>query len=117
MNFIAIAIVAALLLGGDKINQIKEFLAKIDFKSFAPLLQILGVNKDGIDFLSSEKFEEILTGETDVKTLLPLLSTLFKQKETSEQQSQNDGGNADFVAPIKEVAPTEVEESISAYFN
>lgn len=117
MNFIAIAIVATLVFGGDKINQIKEFLAKIDFKSFAPLLQILGVSKDGIDFLSSEKFEEILLGQTDLKTLLPILATLFKQKDDGNEQESKDAFKGDFVAPIKEVAPTEVEESINSYFS
>ena len=91
--------------------------AKIDFKSFAPLLQILGVSKDGIDFLSSDKFEEILLGQTDLKTLLPILANLFKQKDDGNEQESKDAFKGDFVAPIKEVAPTEVEESINSYFS
>ena len=117
MNLISIVVILALLFGGEKLNQIKEFLSRIDFPSFAPILQILGLKQEGIDFLSSEKFNKILTGELDLKTLLPLITSLFSTADKREDKSEPKQKNSDYASPIKDVAPTDVEESINAYFN
>lgn len=117
MNLISIVLVLALLFGGEKLNQIKEFLSKIDFESFSPLLKILGVKQEGIDFLSSEKFNEILSGEFDLKTLLPILSSLFSSPCKPEEKPDNEKPTSDYASPIKDVAPTDIEDNINAFFS
>jgi hypothetical protein len=121
MNFLPILLIA-FLLGGEKLSSLKEFLAHVDFNSFSPILKILGFNQKTIDFLCSENFSSMLNKESDLKNLLPfLLSTFNKQDEqptTKTESSQAEYSTPDeFISPIKNVAPTDVEETFSSYFS
>jgi hypothetical protein len=108
-----------ILLYGEKLSSLKELLLKIDFSSFAPVLKMLGIKQTAIDFLCSDSFEKVLSSQGDLKSLLPLLSTLFsKEKEQSSDENDLDTpSNADFISPIKKVAPTDIEETLSNYIN
>ena len=108
-----------LLLYSEKLSSLKELLLKIDFKSFSPILKLLGIKQGAIDLLCSEDFERILSSEGDLKSLLPLLGSLFnKEKETAPEQNDFEASPPiDFISPIKNVAPTDVEETISNYIN
>lgn len=117
MNFIPIILVLALLFGGEKITQIKDFLSKIDFASFAPILTTLGVKKEFVDYLSSEEFSETLSGDFDLKKLIPLLTSLFSSTHTDDKDKSQSQSDTDYVKPIKDVAPSDVEDSINSFFS
>ena len=108
-----------LLLGGERLNSIKEFLSKIDFASFSPIFRLLGLNQNTVDFLSSENFSKLLE-ENDFKNVLPLLSSLFtshNNTEVKEEKAEEEDGLDKIISPIKNVAPTDVEETFSSFFN
>ena len=108
-----------LLLGGERLNSIKEFLSKIDFASFSPIFRLLGLNQNTVDFLSSENFSKLLE-ENDFKNVLPLLSSLFTSQnntEVKEEEVEEEDGLDKIISPIKNVAPTDVEETFSSFFN
>ena len=108
-----------LLLGGERLNSIKEFLSKIDFASFSPIFRLLGLNQNTVDFLSSENFSKLLE-ENDFKNVLPLLSSLFTSQnntEVKEEEAEEEDGLDKIISPIKNVAPTDVEETFSSFFN
>lgn len=108
-----------LLLGGERLNSIKEFLSKIDFASFSPIFRLLGLNQNTVDFLSSENFSKLLE-ENDLKNVLPLLSSLFTNQNNTEvkaEEVEEEDGLDKIISPIKNVAPTDVEETFSSFFN
>ena len=111
----------AVLLGGEKLYFIKDFLAKIDFKSFEPVLKMLGINNGAIDFLCSEKFNEMLSSDIDIKSLLPLLSTIFSKKDNEKEQNPTENTEKscrnDYLSAIKNVAPTDVEETLNDFLS
>lgn len=108
-----------LLLGGERVNSIKEFLSKIDFASFSPIFRLLGLSQNTVDFLSSENFSKLLE-ESDFKNILPLLSSLFTNQNSAEVKAEEDEKEESLdkiISPIKNVAPTDVEETFSSFFN
>ena len=117
MNILPLLLIG-ILLGGERFSSIKELLSKIDFPSFAPVFQLLGVDKKTVDFLSSEQFASLLDGG-DFKSLLPLLTTLFSKqpKENEEDVAEDNQTQNDYLAPIKNVAPTDVGATIESYLD
>lgn len=110
-------IIAVLILTGGKFNTLIETLKSIDFNSFKPVFKLLGLNENITEFICSEKFSEFLENGLDIKRIPDLLSVaddLFKKTETasSMEQSEKDLG----LEPIKEVASSEIEESLGSFF-
>ena len=119
MNILTL-VLFAVLVSGNKFNSIKEFLARIDFSSFAPVLKLLGFNDKLLEFLCSENFEKLLQESGDVKTLLPLLSNLFMknpEQDDTQKVADNEPCTSDYLSPIKNVAPTDIEETLSEILN
>ncbi len=118
MNLLPL-IILFLLLKNDKFAGIKDFLAKIDFASFAPLLKLIGANDKIIEFLSSEKFSELLSGNASPSEFADLVSSsdgLFSKKNSPEQSS--DENITDFkLNPIKDVASSDIEEDLGSFFS
>ena len=109
MNILPLLLIG-LLLGGERLNSIKEFLSKIDFASFSPIFRLLGLNQNTVDFLSSENFSKLLE-ENDFKNVLPLLSSLFTNQNNAEVKAEDveeEDGLDKIISPIKNVAPTDV---------
>ena len=75
MNILPLLLIGVLL-GGERFSSLKELIQKIDFPSFTPVFQLLGVDKKTIDFLSSEEFSNSISNG-DLKSLLPLLAPIF----------------------------------------
>ena len=111
----------AVLLGGEKFYFVKDFLSKIDFKSFAPILKMLGLNGGAIEFLCSEKFDEIISQDMDIKSLLPLLATVFNKNSENNEQNTSENNDKpcknDYLSAIKNVAPTDVEETLNSFLS
>ena len=119
MNILSL-VLFAILLGNDRFQSIKEFLAKIDFSSFAPVLKLLGFNDELLEFLCSEKFSELLCSSGDIKSILPMLSSLFAKKPSEKEDLDKPLDTPcqnDYLAPIKNVAPTDIEETLSEFLN
>ena len=116
MNILPLLFIA-LLLGGDKISSFKDLLLKIDFPSFAPVFQLLGVDKKFVDFISSEEFTNSLSSG-NLKSLLPLCAPLFTQNKQAEEDCDDEEQKpCDYFSPIKNVAPTDVGATIENLFN
>lgn len=116
MNILPLLLVGVLL-GGEKFSSIKDLLLKIDFASFTPIFQLLGVDKSTVDFLCSEDFTNTLSNG-DLKSILPLLSPLFsKAKNEEPKQEESPLKPCDYLSPIKNVAPTDVGATIENYFS
>ena len=116
MNILPI-LLFGLLLKGESFSSIKDLLLKIDFASFSPVLQLLGVDKKTIDFLSSEEFEQNLSNG-DLKSLIPLVSSLFSKPQAKVVEDDDEQSvHCDYISPIKNVAPTDIGATIENYFN
>ncbi|MBR2384690.1 MAG: hypothetical protein IKA99_03665 [Clostridia bacterium] len=115
MNILPLLLIG-ILLGGEKFSSLKDILTRIDFPSFAPVFQLLGVDKSTVDFLSSEEFSSSIANG-DLKSLLPLFSTLFAKKpqQNEDEESDQPQKNCDYVTPIKNVAPTEIGATIENF--
>lgn len=109
-----------------------ELVSRLDWQSFAPLFKILGVNDETINVLSSDKFAEAVqslgSGKTDIKSLAPILASLFsagrktesdKKKADSENNSSSESADktSSYFEPIKEIIPDDISESLSSYFS
>ena len=112
-------ILIGILMGGEKFATVKEFLSKIDFPSFTPIFSLLGVNKKTMDFLCSKDFENLLSSSGNITDLLPLLGSLFSKKpeteKTEDGESDGEKTHSDYFTAIKNVAPTDVEETLFSY--
>ena len=108
-----------LLFGGERASDVKNLLARIDFASFSPILKLLGLSGDAVDFLSSESFGKLLEGDADLKSLLPTLFSSFgKKQEPHEEDTDGEPPAGNFhLDPINEIAATDVEETLGSYFS
>lgn len=106
-----------LLLGGDRFSSIKELLMHIDFASFAPVFQLLGVDQKTVDFLCSEEFADSLSQSGDIKTLLPYFTSLFSKPSPTEKEPEQKLKPCDYLSPIKNVAPTDVGATIEKFLS
>lgn len=119
MNILPLVLLAVLF-GGEKAKSLADFLAHIDFNSFAPILKILGLSDKTLQTLCSEEFSEILSGEINAATITKLLSGLsqFKdEKSGGADKSVPPQKKSNFLSPIESVAPTEIEQSLGAYLS
>lgn len=116
MNILPLLLVG-LLLGGENFSSLKDLLSRIDFPSFSPVFQLLGIDQKTIDFLCSEDFSSTLANG-DLKALLPLFSSIFTKTQPSKtEQEEKPLKPCDYLSPIKNVAPTEIGATIENYFN
>jgi len=108
-----------LFLGKDGISQIKDLIARIDFKSFAPVMKLLGVSDKAIEFLSSDGFSAALEQGGDIKTLLSAAlaasSGINKNSPPADTADEEIVSN-NYLNPIKNVASDEVEQTLGNFF-
>jgi len=116
------------LLGGKNIKGFGEILQKIDFESFAPILTLLGIDPKITDALKSEDLQKALSGNlTDIKSLLPLVSSFLAKSGMNIFGNKKDGGEKstpsespapenNYLKPIKNIAPEDIEEGLSGFF-
>ena len=120
MNFLPLVLLAVAL-GGDKAKSLAEFLSHIDFKSFAPVLKILGFSDKMLETLCSDEFSEMLSGEINAATITKILPGLMRgnsdEKSDGADKSAPPQKKSNFLSPIESVAPTEIEQTLGAYFS
>ena len=95
-------------------NSFNELFSGLDLNSLAPLLSTFGVDENLIKTLSGEEFKNLLNGNLDLKTLLPLvmnLSSGFSPRQTESAQV-----TPERLEPIKDVATSQIYSTLGNYF-
>ncbi len=119
MSYLPIILVVLYLL--NKKGGISELLGGLDVESISPLLSLFGVNKGAVELLSSPELKNVLSGNADIKSIIPLITTIMStMKNTppsapvSEPQSQY---TPEYLNPIKDVASPDVFTVLNNYFD
>ncbi len=115
MNGVLIILVIFLLTGSD-FKSVAGLLSKIDIPSFAPVMKLLGLKEETVNFLCDEKFSSAIENGLDFKTLLPLFTEFFVKKEKSPEKDRSDISPEINLSPIEEVAPIDIEKDMESYF-
>lgn len=121
MNALLPVFLVLVLFGGEKTKSVTELLSRIDFASFRPVFNLLGVNGKTVDFLCSEEFSRAVDGNLDATALMKLVSDLAAKPERNEKaddESKNSSSAevANKLSPIENVVPSEIENSLTSYF-
>ena len=116
MSYLPIILIVIFLLNRN--SGVKEVLQNFDFQSISPLLSLFGVNDKVIETMQSPEMKNVINGNIDIKTIMPLLTTLISSvKETSTKEStQEKQYQHEYLNPIKDVASEEVFSTLSNYF-
>ena len=113
-------VLAVILLSNGRLDNIADVLKKIDFASFKPIFSLLGVNEKTTEFICSEKFQEILDGGFNLKNAPEIVSAFkgaFVKSETEEKRADGEAEKPLGLNPIKDVASSEIEESLGSFFS
>ena len=121
MNALLPIFLVLVLFGGEKTKSVTEFLSHIDFASFRPVFNLLGVSDKTVDFLCSEEFSRTLDGNLDAASLMKLVSDLAakpgrNEKTDDEVKNSSSAEVANKLSPIENVVPSEIENSLTGYF-
>ncbi len=124
MNALLPIFLILLLFGGDKTRGVGELLSRVDFASFKPVFDMLGVKKEIVDFLSSDEFSKMLeNGKIDPSSLMKLASSFSAGRNGKDEKTGNEAfaaspaETANKLSPVENVVPEEIENSISGYFS
>lgn len=119
MGLLPIVLIVVFLLNNK--GGLKDFLGGVDLKSLSPILSLLGADGKIIDTLSSPEVEKILSGNADIKSLLPLITSLMTKNIQPLKESENKIETEDIVPeylnPIKDLALQEILSSLGGYFS
>ena len=119
MNFLPLILIAFLLFRKND-SPILEFIKNIDIPSISPILELLGLNADSLEFLKDENFKNILSGNVDLKSLIPMILPLiknFREPKTSYTADFSDNLKSEYLSPIKDIANAEITNSLSGFFS
>lgn len=119
MSYLPIILIVIFLLGNK--GNLKDFIGDFDFESISPLLSLFGVNENVLQTLSSLDIKNVLQGNADIKSILPLIINLASNMNT--QQNTNATFQDSFtptpeaLEPIKDLAPEQIISSLGNYFH
>ncbi len=119
MSFLPIILIIIFLLSknGKGIPDLTGF----DFESIAPLLNLFGISNDLLKTLTSDEIKKITSGNFDMKSILPLVTSLietFKSSSTKPfAETPNSTHTPEYLNPIKDVASDEILSSLGNFFN
>lgn len=119
MSFLPIILIIVFLLSknGKGLSDLTGF----DFESISPLLNLFGVSDDVLKMLTSNEIKNITSGNLDVKSIIPLVTTLletFKSTNTKPfAETPNSTHTPEYLNPIKDVASDEILSSLGNFFN
>lgn len=115
MSYILLILIIFLFFKGGNGN-ITDILSSLNLNDLAPILQTFGIDASILETLKSQDFNSLLSGNFDLKTLLPLITPLLKnamQNNFATPTSNFDNPTfSDNISPIKDIA----NEDISAIF-
>ncbi len=124
MSYMLLLLVIFFIMKG-KGNNLLDFIKNIDLSNISPYLEILGIDKNILSTISSEDFQKALSGNFDIKTLLPLIMPIVqnfafnKQTSSPTYESEKTTYSCDIkgISPIKDIASDEVINMFSEYYN
>ena len=119
MSYLPIILVVLYLI--NKKGGMSELLGGLDVESISPLLSLFGVDKGTVELLSSPQLKNVLSGNADIKSLIPLITTLMStmknnQPATPQSEAQSEF-TPEYLNPIKDVASPDVFSALNNYFN
>ncbi len=120
MNFLPLILLLFLLLKKDSSNSILNILKNIDTSYLLPILEFLGIKLDGLDILNSEEFKCFLSGNGDIKSLIPMLLPLlknFNKSSSNECANFSEEVKNEYFSPIKDIAGEEITSLLGNYFS
>ena len=118
MSFIPLILILFLLFKKTD-SPILEFVKGIDLSSITPILQLLGINERSLDFLNDDNFKNFLSGNGDLKSLIPMLLPLIKNftsQNPTPTADFSDSIKSEYLSPIKDFASPEITEILNEYF-
>lgn len=122
MNYLIILLLGFLLLS-KKSQNVSNILNGINLESISPVLETFGVNSDLLNAINSPQIKDYLSGNGNIKDLLPLLTPLLKdfltKKNTSfsNENMQDFTAKSEYLSPIKDIADESVLTTLGNYFN
>ena len=119
MNFLPIILIIVFLLNKNKGGLV--FLKDFDFESLAPILSLFGIDENTLKLLTSNEIKDILNGNLDIKSLMPIiinLVTTLSKPSVSEPTNftATTTPQPEYLNPIKDVATAQILTTLGNYF-
>lgn len=118
MSFLPIILIIVFLL--NKTDNKLEFLNDIDFESLSPILSLFGVNENILKFLVSDEIKNVLSGNLELKNILPLITSLIssmpKNNDNHFDFNKENFTASEYLNPIKEIASPKILSTLGNYF-
>ena len=117
MNFLPIILIVVFLLSKKGGNPLENF----DLESISPLLSLFGVSEDVLNILSRDEIKNLTSGNVDLKSIIPLITTLFSQMNKGDshpiETTFSSENTPEYLNPIKDVANADIISTLGNYFN
>ncbi|MBE5744372.1 MAG: hypothetical protein E7358_06680 [Clostridiales bacterium] len=116
MNYLPIILIVVFLLSNKNST---ENALPFDLESITPLLSLFGVSPQISEILSSDAIKNVLSGNADIKSLLPVITSLItslKSSAPTPTPQAEESENSEFFNPIKDVAEDKILSTLGNYF-
>lgn len=117
MNILTIIVLSFFLLK-DKFD-FSSLINSLDVEGLRPILQLLNVDESILNLLNGDNLKQLLNGNFDFKTLLPLITPLLTsllKPNTNAFNSNNYNQNFEDFSLIKDIAGQDVAQAFENYF-
>ncbi|MBR5438630.1 MAG: hypothetical protein IKV61_00215 [Clostridia bacterium] len=118
MNTLPIIVILFMLLK-DKLN-LSSLLNGIDIEGLAPIFELLNVDASILNSLNNDNFKQLLNGNLDFKTLLPIIMpiiTSFSKNANKPFENSSYTPNYEDFSLIKDIAGQNVAQAFENYFD
>ena len=117
MNVLPIIIIIFMLFK-DRFNSL-NLLDGIDLDSVAPILELFNVDKNILNTLNSNDFKQLLNGNINLKTLLPLIMPLLNSFNSTSSTFTSSATEQSYngTTPIRDIAGQNIIEAFENYFD
>ncbi len=123
MSYMLLFLVIIFLFKG-KNNDFFNLLSNLDLSNVLPLLEMLGVDKDVLNTISSTNLKGLFENGFDIKNILPVITPLLKTFMAKQNFTSQANQEVNFtmqeslnVSPIKDFASEEINQAFSSYFS
>lgn len=116
MNYLPIILIVVFLLSNKNSNGNS---LSFDLESITPLLSLFGVSPEILNMLSSDAIKNVLNGNADINSLLPLITSFvsnFKPSSFTQAPQTQEPDTSEFFSPIKDLAEDKILSTLGSYF-
>ncbi len=116
MNYLPIILIVVFLLSNKNSNGNP---LPFDLESITPLLSLFGVSPEISQMLSSDAIKNLLNGNADINSLMPIITSFMsnlKQSSPAQTPQDNEPNNSEFFNPIKDLAEDKIISTLGSYF-